>query len=385
MLTTIIVFIVVLGVLVFVHEFGHFIVARKTGMKVEEFGFGFPPRLFGVQKVNGKWKIVMGHKSPFPNPPHQGEGIEHQGGDETIYSINAIPFGGFVKIMGENNEAENDPRSFINRPFWARFLTLVAGVSMNLILAVVLFSSIFFIGTLSEVDDMHPLFKNAVITNLQVAVSDVAVNSLAFKAGLKVDDIILKIDDKVITKSSEVTSYIFENMGKAFDFEVKRKSEVKILRVESSKISTKGQGPTGIEIADIGFVKLPFFSAIRLGVIKTVNLTKAIFFGFGKLFTSKEVLQSVGGPIKIAQITGEVYKMGITALMNFAGVLSVNLAVLNILPIPALDGGRVLFLIIEKIRRKRNNQKVEQWVNGTGFAVLLALMLVVTIKDIFWK
>src|SRR4051812_41779526 len=113
MIITILIFIVVLGLLVFVHEFGHFWVAKKSGMKVEEFGFGFPPRLVGLQRIDAKWKVI---------------GTSSAKSDSTIYSINAIPLGGFVRILGENNEHENDPRSFINRPFWGRFLTLVAGV-----------------------------------------------------------------------------------------------------------------------------------------------------------------------------------------------------------------------------------------------------------------
>src|SRR5205085_3178665 len=127
MLLTILIFIIILGILVFVHEFGHFFVAKKSGMKVDEFGFGFPPRIFGLQKISGKWTILWGHKPPLDS-------------EKTIYSINWIPFGGFVKIVGENNEQENDPRSFVNKGFWPRFLTLIAGVSMNWLLAAVLFT-----------------------------------------------------------------------------------------------------------------------------------------------------------------------------------------------------------------------------------------------------
>lgn len=368
-----------------VHEFGHFIVAKKSGMVVEEFGFGFPPRLVGIQKIDGKWRFIAGHKSPLPNPPHQGEGIGQAGADNTIYSINLIPFGGFVKIKGENNEHESDPRSFVNRPFWARFLTLVAGVSMNWILAAVLFFLVFAIGTTSEIIPGDALFKNAHITNPQVAIAEVAKNSPAEHAGLMPGDIILKIDGQSQNKTGEIRDYIYKNKGKIFEFEIQRVKEVKKIKVQSFMELQKDQGPTGISPTDIGTLRLPVFAAASLGVQKAWGLTKLTFWGIGQLFVSKDVLKSVGGPVKIAKLTGEVATLGITSLMNFAAVLSVNLAVLNILPIPALDGGRVLFLLIEKIRRKKNNQKVEQWVNAAGFVVLICLMILVTIKDIVKK
>src|SRR5262245_46692622 len=134
MLTTIIIFIIILGLLVFVHELGHFIVAKKSGMVVEEFGFGFPPRLIGIQKIENRWRVVWGKKSEVENPQN------------TVYSINAIPLGGFVRILGENNAHPDHPGSFINKGFWPRFFTLVAGVLMNVVLAWVLISAGFMIG-----------------------------------------------------------------------------------------------------------------------------------------------------------------------------------------------------------------------------------------------
>src|ERR1051326_2096579 len=156
MLMTIIIFIIVLGLLVFVHEFGHFIVARRSGMGVEEFGFGFPPRMFGLQKIGGRWKIIWGHKPPLDR-------------DQIVYSINWIPLGGFVKILGENNDHEDDSRSFINKPFWPRFLTLVAGVCMNVILAWVLYSGGYMFGLPVAIDASQQLPKGATFSDQQTA------------------------------------------------------------------------------------------------------------------------------------------------------------------------------------------------------------------------
>lgn len=372
MITTIIIFIIVLGVLVFVHEFGHFIVARKSGMKVDEFGFGFPPRLFGFQKKDGKLRFIKGHKNPTDS-------------DETVYSINWIPFGGFVKIMGENNEHEQDPRSFVNRPFWGRFATLVAGVTMNWILAVLLFAVAFMVGVTSEVTPGDASFANAKITQKQVAISYIVPGEPAEKAGLVAGDIILSIDGKEFSSYEEVQQYVRANRGKVFEFKVKRISEEKNVSVASLENPSETQGPTGVALTNIATVKLPFFASLKLGFVKAVNMTKAIFVGLGSLFTSREALNQVGGPIKIAQLTGQVAALGLVPLLHFTGLLSINLAILNIMPFPALDGGRLLFLIIEKLRGKKNNQKIEQYFNTFGFVFLLLLMVVVTIKDIVGK
>ncbi|MCL5666632.1 MAG: RIP metalloprotease RseP [Patescibacteria group bacterium] len=369
MFLTIIIFIIILGVLVLVHEGGHFFVAKRSGMKVEEFGFGFPPRIAGIQKIDGKIKWVWGHREPMDK--------EH-----TVYSINWIPFGGFVKILGENNEGEEDPRSFINKPFWSRFFTLIAGVSMNWILAAVLFSIVFAVGVTSEIDPSDPAMARAHITNQQTAISYIADGMPAQKAGLQEGDIILSIDGHDFTNIQQVQDYINANKGKDFQFIVKRLSETKTLDVQSQSSPRQGEGPTGIGLTEVGTVRVPWYTAIGLGVERAANLTVVIVQGVYHLFTSKAALSEVGGPVKIAQLTGEVASLGFIPLLNFTGLLSINLAILNILPIPALDGGRILFLLIEKIRRKRNNQAVEQWVNAAGFLALIFLMILVTIKDI---
>lgn len=372
MISTIIIFIIVLGLLVFVHEWGHFIVAKKSGMKVDEFGFGFPPRMIGIQKTEGKWKFVWGHRKPLDQ-------------EQTVYSINWIPLGGFVKIVGENNDHQDDPRSFINKGFWPRFLTLVAGVTMNALLAWALFSAGFMAGLPVAVSSEADLPGGAQFSGGEIAILEVVPQSPADKAGLKPNDIILSLDGNKYSQVSDLSGYIKQNSGKTFSLEYKRGEEVKTAQVESVANPPEGSGPTGIALAKVGKLKFPWYKAIGQGFKTTYQQLGGIVSGFGQLITGKVGVSSLGGPVKIAQLTGEVADMGLIYLVQFTAFLSLNLAVLNILPFPALDGGRVLFLIIEKLRRKRNNPKWEQIANTAGFLLLIMLMIAVTIQDIIKK
>ena len=381
MLTTVLIFIIILGLLVFVHEFGHFIVAKKSGMRVLEFGFGFPPRLIGFQKVGGKWRVIIGHH----NTPPAAEAAATPpilGGDETIYSINAIPLGGFVKIWGENNEHEGDPQSFINKPFGKRFATLVAGVVMNVILTWVLISIGFMVGMPTAIDDTSTLPQAARFTDRQPAIIEILPNSPAEKAGLLPGDAILQINGQSFSSVEQIRDYIRANAGKVFEFKVKRAGEEVPISVQSSETFAQGEGPTGIALAEVGKLSFPWYAGLWEGARATYTQLGNIIGGLYHLFTSKLGLQSLGGPVKIAQITGQVADMGFIYLLQFTAFLSLNLAILNILPFPALDGGRVLFLIIEKLRGVRNNPKIEQAFNAAGFALLILLMILVTIKDV---
>ncbi len=369
MITTIILFIVILGLLVFVHESGHFFIAKRSGMKVDEFGFGFPPRMFGIQKVGGKWRIVWGHRTPDST-------------QSTIYSINWIPLGGFVKIVGENNEGENDPQSFINKPFFPRLLTLLGGVLMNVVLAWVLFSIGFATGLPAAVDSGAELPKGARLENQQVLIARVLEDSPAAKAGLESGDIIASIDGQQFGEIGQVQKYIFDNKGKQFEFAVKRFDAAVSTQVQSLAEPPAGQGPTGIGLATQGLLKLPWYSAITEGFKTTFVQLGNIVKGLYEVFTTAAGVKSLGGPVKIAQLTGQVADLGFSYLLQFTAFLSLNLAILNALPFPALDGGRVLFLLIEKIRGKRNNQSVEQFANTAGFVLLLLLMAIITVRDV---
>lgn len=369
MITTILIFIVILGLLVFVHELGHFIVAKRSGMKVDEFGFGFPPRMLGIQKVGGKFAFVWGHKPP--KDPSQ-----------TVYSINWIPLGGFVKIVGENNEAENDPQSFINKPFFPRLLTLVAGVLMNVILAWVLISIGFMRGLPVDVGSATEFGHGGQLSSPQVAIAEVKEGMPGSQAGLKPNDIIVAIDGQPMTKVEDVQNYIRPRQGSEFTFDIKRGDMTTPIKVSSLASPPEGSGPTGIALASVGLLKYPWYWAVVQGASATIDQIWAIISGMYYVFSSGQGFDSLGGPAKIAQLTGQVADLGISYLIQFTAFLSLNLAILNILPFPALDGGRVLFLIIEKVRGKRNNQNVEQLANTAGFLLLLTLMVFVTINDI---
>ncbi len=375
-MVTVLIFIIILGILVLAHEFGHFYVAKKSGMVVHEFGFGFPPRLVGIKKINNTWKVVWGHQKSLSD-----QEINHKD-ESTLYSINLIPLGGFVRIMGENNEHENNPKSFINKGFWPRFFTLVAGVAMNVVLAWALFSAGFIVGLPVAIDGLEQIPKNATFSDPKVAIIEVVKDLPAEKAGVKPGDVILSINSNTMNSTDEVREYVKSQAGNELLFNIVRGKETLEIKVNSTKDPKPGEGPTGIALASLGRMTFPWYLAPYEGIKTTFYQLSAIITGLYDLFTSKIGLSSLGGPVKIAQITGQVAELGFSHLMQFAAFLSLNLAVLNILPFPALDGGRVLFLVIEKIRGKRNNQKLEQFVNTAGFAFLLLLMLLVTIKDV---
>jgi regulator of sigma E protease len=368
MITTILIFLAVLSVLVFVHELGHFVVAKRSGMKVHEFGFGFPPRMFGIQKVDGKWRIVWGHKDTDT--------------DATVYSVNWIPLGGFVKIMGEDNDTATDERSFVNKPFWNRFATLVAGVVMNFLLAGFLLGIGYMAGLPVAVESLDQIPAGAKFDDRHVAIIAVSDNSPAKEAGLEASDIVKSVNGQQFETVESLQEYISQNKGQRVNFEVQRVNEVKNIEVQVRSEVPEGQGLVGIGLALYGKLKFSPLPAIGQGFVTAYNQLVAIGSGLYHLFAQGEGLESLGGPVKIAQLTGQVADLGIIPLLQFAAFLSLNLALLNALPFPALDGGRILFLIIEKIRGKANNQKVEQYANAIGFMLLLLLMLVITVRDV---
>lgn len=368
MVITVIIFIAVLSILVFVHELGHFIVAKRSGMGVHEFGFGFPPRVVGIQKQNGKWRVVWGRKQ--------------LSAEETVYSINAIPLGGFVKIMGEDNDVANDPRSFTNKSFGRRFLTLAAGVLMNVLAAWVIFSIGFMVGLPVALNGIEDVPRGGQFTDQQIIIGVVKPNSPAQQAGLKDSDIIMSVDGQTITSISSLQEYIGKHQGQTINFQIQRINELKDIPVMVSASRDPAQGLVGIGLGLYGKLSFSPITAIWQGGQTTVNQLKAIVSGLYSVFTTKEGVKAIGGPVKIAQLTGQVVDLGWLPLLQFTAFLSLNLAILNSLPFPALDGGRMLFLIIEKIRGKANNQSVEQYANAIGFMLLLLLMAVITVRDV---
>ena len=372
MFLTIIIFILVLGLLVLVHEAGHFFASRRFGVKAEEFGFGFPPRMFGLyKKVNGKWKFVWGDKTVNPSDV-----------PGTIYSLNWIPLGGFVKIKGENGEIK-DQDSFATKPAWQRAIMLSAGVIMNVILAWLIITIGLMLG-LPQVLDNLP--KDAKITGHQIQIVNVIAESPASKADFKIGDFIEDINDQKFSAYTEVQDFVDKNNGQVLTYTIKRGQTIIDKQVTPITMKETNRGGIGIGIAEIGLVRYPFFTAIAKGFTTTFGLLWMIVVGFfsllARMFTGHNVSAEVSGPVGIATLTGQMVDMGWVYLMQFVALLSLNLAVINILPIPALDGGRLVFLLIEKVRGKPVKQTTEAMIHNIFFILLLALIIFVTYKDV---
>ena len=369
----IIIFIVILGVLVFVHELGHFVVARRNGIKAEEFGFGFPPRIFGFVKneESGKYEWVFGNKD-----------VQSK---NTIYSVNWIPLGGFVKIKGENGTDENDVDSFSGKSAWSRIKVLAAGVIMNFVLAWALIAIVFMIGAPQTID---PASSS---DGAKIQIAQIVADSPAEKAGIKVGDEILPIQrngEKTIEFSGieSVQEYVAEKAGEKISLQLKRGNENLEVNLVPRKNAPEGEGPLGVALAQTEIVRYSFFSAIWEGFLTTLNLIAAIFVALvgiiKSLFMGQGVGADVAGPVGIAVLTKQVSAMGLVYILQFAALISINLGIINILPIPALDGGRILFVLIEKIKGSPVSQKVEQAFHSIFFALLIILLILITFRDI---
>jgi len=362
MLLTIIVFILILGLLIFSHEFGHFVAAKKAGMKVEEFGFGFPPRIFSIKK------------------------------GETIYSINLFPIGGFVKIQGEQRPKKKEgilkknKRAFYNKPIWQRAIVLVMGVIMNLFLAAVLLSIVHGIGAPTIIEE--GVEQN--VRDIQIQIIEVAANSPAEEAGIKMGDTIkqLVINDSrfMIYEVGDVQRLVARHAGEEITLFIKRGDEV-LEKILTPRISPpENEGPIGIALAKTGLVTYPWYLAIWQGFKTTVKLIVtfiSLFYHLLKTLILEGVLiGEIAGPVGIAVLTSQITKLGLVYILQFTAIISINLAIINAVPFPALDGGRLLFLAIEKIKRSPVSAKVENLFNSIGIALLIALMVLVTFRDI---
>ncbi len=348
----------VIGVLVLVHEFGHFIFARRAGMKVEEFGFGFPPRIWGKKK------------------------------GDTTYSINLIPFGGFVKIFGENGGHQSETGSFSSKSVTSRLKVIVAGVVMNLLLAVFLLTVANFMGLRIDVTGQD-IAAQALYKKVQII--KIVPNSPADKAGLTLLDEIIGFKDAAnntiyVSSTAEVRDFVLKNLGHKIAILIRKGNDIAAKEVEPRVNPPPGEGALGIEMALTGIVYYPWYESIWRGVYATYIILTNTLIGYGilfkTLFTTGKLLADVSGPVGIATLTGQAARIGISFLIQFVAMISVNLAVLNILPFPALDGGRALMIVIEKIKGSPLNKRAEALINAVGFAFLVTLMVYVTIKDV---
>ncbi len=375
-MTSFLIFIVALSILISIHELGHYLAAKKFKVFVYEFGLGYPPKIFG-KKIG-----------------------------ETIYSLNLLPIGGFVRIL-ENlsgplvkKKTVMKGRSLDTKPKRVRFLVMISGILMNLALAVVIFSIVYgILGVPKETD--------------KVKVIGVSQDSPAFKSGLKADDYILAVGGQSVSINStaDLIEEIDKNIGKETNIIISREKTTDYpgewqlvdcpkeidghlcfsVSTNPRENTPSGEGPLGVAISSTEMVKPVWwqrpFLGIQAGFKEGFYWGKTIFVGIGEMlgniFTKGEVPKDVAGPIGIYQVTDSIRKeSGILAVFHFFGVLSVNLAIINLLPFPALDGSRILFLAWEAITKKRIKPEVEQRILSFGMMLLIFLFVLITIGDV---
>ncbi len=356
MLVTVVGFVIVLGFLVLVHELGHFLVARAFGIAVEEFGLGFPPKLFR-KKVG-----------------------------ETVYSVNAVPLGGFVKIKGEDGERADAPKdSFSAQPVAARAAVIVAGVSSNVVAGWLLLVVLFALGAPVE---RGAGIEEKYIRNVRLSVVEVLGGSPAAKAGIMVGDTIVGVDGQPFVDIQAFQEYVAADEDRALLVRYARVGREYSAEVEPRELAGAGtdRAVIGVGLSEVGVVRLPPHLAVVAGTRATGAYLERIASAFWSILRSvgagRGVGESLGGPVAIAVATGDALSVGIAQLVIFTAILSFNLAIINILPFPALDGGRLIFLAAEAIRKKPSRAAVEAWFHRVGFALLILLAAVITYRDI---
>jgi len=399
MLITVLAFLFVLSILVLIHELGHFTAAKKLGIKVEEFGLGFPPRIFGIKY------------------------------GETVYSLNLLPIGGFVRIFGEDGaevgSSKDKKRSFYNRPLWQKAIVIGAGVVMNFILAVAIVTFLFTRGVMVPVDRVH--------------LDEINEDSPADMAGLKKGDVIEAVNGEKITTTEEFKKITREQAGQKIEISILRgailehygerlsdcvnceslqvylipRKDPPLLKMEENEEKEPSffckavqtavspfqkekvakterplvtEGPVGAIITNYETRVYSWYEAPFSGIKKSLKLSwefvKVISGLFVKLITFQQMPGDIAGPIGIAQMTGTAVGFGGLAILELMGSLSLSLAIVNIFPFPALDGGRLLFIVIEGITGKKLKADIERYVHQIGMVLLLLLLLLVTMNDL---
>ncbi len=339
---------IVISILILVHEVGHFIAARKVGVWVEEFGIGIPPRIIG-KKVG-----------------------------DTIYSINLLPFGGFVRLHGEHSEegVTKPQKAFINKDKKARSTVTIAGVIMNFALAVVAFAVVYtHTGIPRESND--------------VKVIGISKNSPAENAGILADDVIKVVQGEEIVSTNQFVSVVERYKGEEINLVVERGGEEVGVALTPRIEHPEEEGPIGVVITSFESYFPPIWQRPFLGIY--YGFREAVFWGgevaigiftvIVNLFRGN-VPKGIAGPVGIYAITSQAAKFGIVALINFTGILSVNLAILNIIPFPALDGGRLLFIAIESVFGRKVVPKIEETIHKVGMLILIFILLAITALDI---
>ncbi len=341
-------FIFVLGVLVLVHEFGHFIVAKLLGVRVEIFSIGFGKKLYGIKK------------------------------GDTEYRISLVPLGGYIKLSGDNPEEKRDGQSweFLSKTPGERAAIIAAGPVFNYIIAFLLFSFVFFVG----------------VPNLTAKIGQLKDKYPAQMAGIHVGDRILSIDGQKVEFWDELSAIIYKKTeGKQISIKIQRQDEILDLsltpKVEISKNIFGGDVKVGLigimPSEETKIVRYGIIESLRRGVDRVVTLTKITYFSLYRMAIGKmSVRQSLAGPVVIFKITGEAARLGFVYLLQIMAALSVSLAIINLFPIPVLDGGHLLFLLCEKIKGKPVSIKVQEIATRIGLSMLVVLMVFVFYNDL---
>jgi regulator of sigma E protease len=362
---TFLLFILILTFLIFIHELGHFLAAKWTGMKVEEFSIGFFKPVLYSKKIG-----------------------------ETTYSIRGTLLGGYVKILGENDEesAEHNPRAFVNRPWWAQFLTLIAGVTMNLIFAYLLFVATAYGPSIVTTDD--PDFQGR-IKNERMFIADVLPESPARNAGIAPGATLLEVkargEKAPLATEEGVISFLGRHQNDSITVTYQNRNEVKasttialVYGLIKDKPETKA---LGISLEKVGDVQIGFFESFKIGAHNLVRYTELTLKGLyglvASLFKGENVLDSLSGPVGIASLVGQATDVGYRSVLLLMGFLSLNLAILNVLPLPALDGGQIVKVTLEALFRRKLKRSYTEWLNVIGFLFLMGLLVIVTAHDVF--
>jgi len=364
MILELLVFILILGFLIFVHEFFHFLAAKKSNIKVEEFGFGLPPRIFG-KKIG-----------------------------ETIYSINLLPFGGFVRLYGEDRYQEVEKeRSFISQKPLIKTKILLAGVTANFLLAVVIF---YIVLAVNQFEIYLPsLFEQKFLfgeENRYITIGYVTKDSPAEKVGLKTYDMILSANSHKFSNPQDFITFIYQHKGQKIVLEVKNleKGDQRQVEIIPREHPPEDQGPLGVAVGTVAHLQYRGLAQkIFSGFLHSLNILDYSFRVFGRLIklsfekeTIQPVAEAISGPVGIFFLVETTLKEGIIALLSLVALLSLSLGVINILPIPGVDGGRMIFVLYEALFKKPVPEKIERNFNLAGYFLLLLLLFLITLKDI---
>jgi regulator of sigma E protease len=344
---SILAFVFVLSILILVHEFGHFITAKKSGVKVERFSLGFGPVIFSLKRK------------------------------DTQYCISLVPVGGYVKMAGDSpsDKLSGEAWEYLSQPVRKRIMIVSAGPVLNYLLAFFVFWLVFLVG------------NPAVTTKVGGVMKDYPAQIADIRPG----DNIIKVGEKVVGNWEELTELIRKAKSETLDLVIRREDKVNIVTVSPKKEKIKNIFGKEEEVGRIGItpsdeiikIKYPFFEAASLALSKLMSLTRLTFKAIFRLLTGGMVLkETVSGPLGIFYITKFAAEMGIVTLLNLLAVLSASLAIFNILPIPVLDGGHILFLLIEKFRGKAVSLKTQEKITQVGIAALIALMVFVSYNDL---